>query len=78
MMIRRVMGALSAFALAAPLFAQCEPAEVQRVQPPDVSLLSFFGNAVAMSGPAGAPADRLGFVPDGELRSLGELPEVLL
>lgn len=37
-----------------------------------------FGFRVWWINRAGAPADRLGFVADGELRSLGELPEVLL
>jgi hypothetical protein len=68
MMIRRVIGVLSSVAMTLPAFAQCEPVEVQRVQPGDASLLSFFGNAVAMSGPAGSPADRAiigAFLQDG-------------
>ena len=37
-----------------------------------------FGFSVFWINRAGAPVDRLGFKPDGILRSLGELPEVLL
>lgn len=68
MMIRRAFGVLVALAISAPALAQCEPVEIQRIQPPDVADLSFFGNAVAMSGPAGQPADRAiigAFLQDG-------------
>lgn len=37
-----------------------------------------FGFRVYWINRAGAPVDALGFQPDGELRSLGDLPEVLL
>ncbi|HZM36476.1 MAG TPA: haloacid dehalogenase type II [Burkholderiales bacterium] len=37
-----------------------------------------FGFAVYWINRAGAPVDRLGFQPDGILKSLGDLPEVLL
>ncbi len=56
MRIRLVIVAIAALASGTgELLGQCEPREVQRVQPAEVTFLSLFGTAVAMSG---EPADR--------------------
>lgn len=64
-MLNRIVIGLLAWSFGAGASGQCEPVEVQRVQPGDVSIFSLFGTAVAMSG---QPADRAiigAFLQDG-------------
>ncbi|MBL8746078.1 MAG: hypothetical protein JNK58_06955 [Phycisphaerae bacterium] len=65
MQIWKAIGLLAAACVSIEAAAQCEPMEVQRVQPADASFFSLFGAAVAMSGD---PADRAiigAFLQDG-------------
>lgn len=59
MVIQRLVGIVAACILiSGSAAAQCEPVQVQRVQPGDASILSLFGTAVSFTGDQGNSPDR--------------------